>query len=391
MSNFAAMPDIHIHPTRYGYMAPSLNWAAKQISERTARCVVPGDIYHKDVIGDSTHTPGEVIDFAKEQLFYHEDSRTEWDLLDGNHDREEFNRGSALLCMKDMRNINVYFLPTVVGIGRALLYMMPWAHRGHEEVTMRAVENMVNAHRDQDERSGFPRAHILCAHVRVLDIELPDGSEYSEDKAEGFMVRPEWIDNHFDYCLLGDFHKRQEVIPGKGGYVGSLTQHTFKEEGYESGIEIVTIDEATLEISTEWLENPFARKHFTHEVTNLEEVHRIIDQRGLGTDFNRVKIKYMIDHTEESRQLWQQIQELCDKHSYIAKSSHAPVKLVELSVDVDTITGDDPEQAMDLWIDATKPTDQEQKDLWFGLGKIQGKDYSSKIDTVSKEPANAAS
>lgn len=252
-----------------GQVAISADWhlrgkdldaAFKQIHEMISIIIgrniktlfVAGDVFDKPNIGDSNAPTGDVAKIAVEIANLLCDQEISTHIIPGQHDFVGTypTAGNAQTIFRAHSPIILtYEKPHKVHYSGLHIGFIPWSW---------GPERFEDIGFLQDELD------LLVAHVSVVgavmsgDFTCPDegcGWRVSRSFLEGLKVKR---------FALGDFHKRQDLFSGRGGYVGAIRQLNHGEEGNPAGFEIWTPE--TNEV--EWIELDEAPRYRTVETAD---------------------------------------------------------------------------------------------------------------------------
>ncbi|HOG04565.1 MAG TPA: hypothetical protein PLL14_11330, partial [Accumulibacter sp.] len=176
-------------------------------------------------------------------------------MIPGNHDYSGPGRADALHVFDACENVTV---ARGVGFGGPVgvrVLCVPWLYtdKSFDEVVLDAASVPCD---------------LLLAHVQVRGalqnrrhaMEFGQPMKPYEPRPGDWSTTREFLASlpvrHF---ALGDFHMRQDLTDGRGGYVGALRQLDFGEEGNPAGFEIWD-SESNL---TEWIELDECPQHRT--------------------------------------------------------------------------------------------------------------------------------
>jgi len=248
--------DIHARGT-------DLEACRSQLAAMVAECVkrwvnlvtIAGDIFDRSSIGDSHASTGAiaaVVIGAVAELTKH---GIEVLMIPGNHDASGAGSADALHVFDGMKMVQVIRRPEWwCPKGNVNILCLPWSWLGRDPAD--AIGQ------------GFPAGvagsspSLLLAHLRVTGAKM--SSEFTcEPKPGDWQVSRGFLESlPFDHFALGDFHGRQDLTEGRGGYVGALRQLTFGEEGNPAGFEVWDTETN----ATEWVELDAAPRYRTLEI-----------------------------------------------------------------------------------------------------------------------------
>jgi hypothetical protein len=229
---------------------------------------IAGDVFERSTIGDnhaSTGAIAAVAIHAVKELTKHGISVI---MLVGNHDQSGAGSADALHIFDRMENVMIIRNPQFVDVGPLTFYALPWSWYGN---------NAEDYLKGQLLDAPTPRISLFLAHIQVIGSRM-SGSFTCDPKPGAWQVSRAFLENlPVDHFALGDFHARQELVAGKGGYVGALRQCNFGEggnvrltgmpyDGNPAGFEIWDSERNT----TEWVELGAAPKHITLKADGVD-------------------------------------------------------------------------------------------------------------------------
>lgn len=172
--------------------------------------------------------------------------------IPGNHDYKGPRPGGALSLLAEIGCYNVNG-PSVLNLWQTqeptvpCVAFLPWINVPDRPAT-EILRELCAAPVD-----------LLVGHVQVIGAKM-NGGAVCDGEARGWRIARADLEalpvRHF---ALGDFHGRQDLTGGRGGYVGALRQLNFGEEGNPAGFEIW--DSETN--AAEWIELDRAPRYVT--------------------------------------------------------------------------------------------------------------------------------
>lgn len=238
-AQFNAMRD---HFDMYGY--PTLLLAA-------------GDIFENPRVGDKKASVGAVEEVAIDcfdGIVNASKQCTGIILVPGNHDISGAGSKDALSSLSRRSGIWVQSACTVRRFGDVAVYSLPWIY-GSNKTPIQLINEMLL-------QESSARVKILLAHIQVIGSEKAKASLCEQKKGSWQITKEELEALPFDRFILGDFHRRQEVVPGRGGFAGALRQLSQSDSGNQAGFEIW--DSETGEVK--WVELNAAPRYRTLEI-----------------------------------------------------------------------------------------------------------------------------
>ena len=231
----------------------------------TAVCVA-GDIFDRENVADAR---ANVAAIAAPLVRLVRTSGLEWTIIPGNHDFSGPKRTPATELLRGAQ-VDLVNVPNTVGIFyggatpvRAVCLPWEYSNRNPEEVIAQLV---AKARAEQSPGTKL----LLLGHVQVVGGKL--NALRSHEAHGGWEISREFLEGlDVDHIALGDFHARQDLSNGRGGYIGALRQLNHGESGNPAGFEVW--DPATGE--TEWVELDAAPTYHTVEAFGNEDLERI--------------------------------------------------------------------------------------------------------------------
>ena len=240
-------------------------------------CFVAGDIYDRSNIVDASADAGAIIEAIKapllgERVFYN----PQFHFLVGNHDAPGAGGSDALWSLDGIEKINIIRRPQILtggcpGEDHFGVAMVPWVWRPkkspgelfaslHSDLSGRIaaeIESYKGCERppSEEDLEKNPSIKILTAHIQVIGAKM-SATETCEG-GKWAIGREELNSLDYDHFALGDFHGRQDLTDGRGGYIGALRQMSHGEEGNPRGFEI--FDTLTREVEWVDIDSPIYR------------------------------------------------------------------------------------------------------------------------------------
>lgn len=257
----ASLADLH-------FRGKDLPAAVNQLAAALAECrerdvdliLVAGDLFDKANVSDAHASTGAIAGALGDVLGEHIITHMGADIvaIPGNHDKAGAGSVDATRVLDPFPGLLIVREPgwsTRFGpSGAPSVFCLPWVYGADPAALLPSPEEILA-------RKG-PR--ILLAHVQVIGGKM---SGFVTCDKGSFAIGREVLDAlPFDRFALGDFHSRQDLFGGRGGYVGALRQLDHAEAGNPAGFEIweprrVGIDPA--EGSVEWIELDEAPRYRT--------------------------------------------------------------------------------------------------------------------------------
>ncbi len=225
----ACFADLHVSEKNLPSFRLAWEEATKALAERGVRVVaIAGDVFDN---GTEISHAGACFQALKCQMR----SDTNYFILPGNHDFKGPKIYDGLYGFDGMPNVKIMRGSLEVEYcGDVRIIALPWRW------------DRCDAEHFVPPKAGRPT--LFLAHLRVIGAKM--GNILYDDKPGEWRVSREWLENlPVDHIALGDFHRRQTLVEGKGGYVGCLRQTNYGESGYPTGFEIWDSDTN----ETEWV------------------------------------------------------------------------------------------------------------------------------------------
>lgn len=245
------------------FRGKDLDAANEQAAAMVMECVrrevdllcIAGDIFDRPAIGDNHASTGAVAEAAIRMVRELTKHGINVLMIPGNHDQSGAASADALHVFDGMPMVTAIREVSVFSISEECpaIFCMPWSWAGDDPT--RLVESAINLRKLKTDDKRL----MLLAHVQVAGARM-SGSFCCEPSPGKWQVSRAFLESlPVDHIALGDFHARQELVPGKGGYVGALRQLNFGEEGNPAGFEVW--DSKTNQ--TEWVELDAAPRYWT--------------------------------------------------------------------------------------------------------------------------------
>ena len=249
MSKIAQVADVHARGKDLPALRAQLAAMVIECNDRGVDLLcVAGDIFDNSAIQDAHASTGAIAQAVIAELYKLEPKIL---MIPGNHDAAGAGSADALHVFSDDYMGEVVREPSwrVFDFGLAV-FCVPWDWSGAPFPPLLEMKTFPDAQK-----------RLLLAHVQVVGSVMNGGHVCPDTPGRGkFQVRREYLaGSGFDHFALGDFHKRQDLTGGRGGYVGALRQCNFGEEGNPAGFEIWDTETNV----TEWIELDAAPRHKT--------------------------------------------------------------------------------------------------------------------------------
>lgn len=358
---FGCIGDLHLSGKRAEVLGPCMTWAKQEaLARKCYGIILAGDVFDKEAIGDAGNTPGDVADLFWNNLY---DPDLHYVMVSGNHDRDGPNRGSAIKIFNTHPNFSLGLSNIVSKLlfpeYNLTLHLIPWLYGAEIEERLRTLRSTRN--------ESNTAINILVAHCRVQGARMADQRIYNPDTDEGFCI-PKDILEQFDHLVLGDLHEYQEVIPGRGGYKGILTQTSYQDEGFPCGMSFLECDSSDHQnpVKEQWVECPVARRHETLVLREQRDVDELVEVVRLDSSIRR-RLRYHLDSSEASKRLQDYIIEQlpdCERDPILTVTR---TKRTEERID----QLDNEESALEFWIRSQDKSVEEATRLRRGLQELK--------------------
>ena len=197
---------------------------------------VAGDLFDRPTIGDQHASTGAIAGAAIEVVKRLTDAGIDVLMITGNHDQSGPGSADALHVFDGMDGVIVVRDTDVIALKGKMILCLPWQWNGDAERELSRFTNPTEP-------------MMLLAHVEVIGSRM-GGTRCCESSPGKWQISRQFLETlPVDHIALGHFHARQDLT-GRGGYIGSLRQCNFGEEGNAAGFEIWDTQTGL----TEWVE-----------------------------------------------------------------------------------------------------------------------------------------
>lgn len=269
----AISPDWHIGRELEHDAAQLGALVARCIREEVSAVLVPGDVFDRPNVCTPKYSTGAVQAVVADAIGRLVEADIKVTMIPGNHDKAGPGSEDCLRFLDVMApDVVVVREPKwlVDRCGVNVLYL-PWVYDADAEAVLRdLVAFGMQSGGVFGDGNAFSGLSLLMAHVQVIGARMAglrccDGGSW--------CVTREFLESlPFTRFALGDFHARQDLFDGRGGYVGALRQGNFGEEGNPQGFEIWDTDTGAVE----WIELYAAPMHETYRPTCPVELDTMI-------------------------------------------------------------------------------------------------------------------
>jgi DNA repair exonuclease SbcCD nuclease subunit len=244
-----------------------LDAATKQIHKMLDVCIdrgvkdifISGDIFNKATIHDDRGSTGLIGSVFSDWLGQCRRNEIHVLVTPGDHDIPGAGARSALGVFCGKPELTIVNIPFILKFKETedsfSVLAVPWQwspDRPAEEIILQALA----AH-------GKP-VDLMIGHLSIMggayNVKKSMDYESGGARARQWVVSREFLAGlPVKHIGLGDFHRRQDLADGRGGYIGAIRQLNFGEETNPAGFELWNpkTDE------TEWVELDEAPKHVT--------------------------------------------------------------------------------------------------------------------------------
>jgi DNA repair exonuclease SbcCD nuclease subunit len=264
------------------------------IQRRVSLLTVAGDVFDRPGIGDNHASTGAIAEVAIRHIKRLTDAGVNVLVIPGNHDQGGAGSAPATNVLLGIPGVYVVHEPGLTGsVCRDLVIVhIPWSW-GAEN-----AEQVIAKHVAYAVKSANGRKVVLLAHIQVVGARL--SGSFCCDPAPGqWQVSRGFLESlPVDRFVLGDFHARQDLTGGRGGYVGALRQLTFGEEANPAGFEIFDTETG----AAEWVELDAAPRYHSEMIAVCDDGrdHQFTTE-GLNGDNWRVRFDGNPDPVEVRR------------------------------------------------------------------------------------------
>lgn len=249
LANFS---DLHARGKDLDVFAEQLNAGFRIAKEKGCTgSALAGDIFDRGNIYDRKASTGEICDVVIDAFA---SCTHPIIVIPGQHDMTSNNNVTALTVVAKLPDVFVMNEPQWFkgfpiersGAQGLKIACVPWSWtESAEDVISRLVAM-------PEMKSG---KRLLLAHLQVVGA-IMSGTQTHEGGS--FSISRKYLDSlPFDRFAFADFHKRQDLTDGRGGFVGALRQVDFGEEGNPQGFEIWDTETGKVE----WIEIDCAPVH----------------------------------------------------------------------------------------------------------------------------------
>ncbi len=307
--------------------------------------IIVGDLFDDPNIASGGKSMGDILAVVKE-AFEIVTGHIPIHLIPGQHDKENETSRDALTAIEGMPNVHIYRQPTWAILHSAiqpksiLAAMLPWMYQNSSG---EALKNLLETKPDLDAPT------ILCGHLQVRGARMNSG--HPCDRGTYSISKAQLLAGKFDRYFLGDFHRRQDVTNGKGGYVGAPRQKNFSFAGDPPGFELWNSE--TDEV--EWIEIDECPRH---EILLWHEG----EPRPEPTPGYKTRIKTVgwiatdVDKMDADKEV-----------EFTVKTTHTESR-IEISA-LDELSGD-PKALLDLYLDQRRPDITNRAELFELLSDL---------------------
>ena len=214
---------------------------------------IAGDQFDRSSIGDNQASTGGIAAGLLMVLGEARAANMDVICIVGNHDQAGAGSLDAMHILDGRLGIHVArdAQSSCIEKDNVRFCCLPWQWSGDINSDWQTVCEQARGWNDQT---------VLLAHAQVIGAAYGAGGRACEPNDGKWQITRQMLEESpFDYIALGDFHKRQDLSGGRGGYVGALRQLNFGEEGNPAGFEVW--DSETNE--TGWVELDAAPRYRT--------------------------------------------------------------------------------------------------------------------------------
>jgi len=252
--------DWHIRGKDIAACRAQLRQFTKEVSRRQIDTVViAGDIFDNPNISDQYASMGAQVEVADEAMTALTAAVEDVIVIRGNHDQSGPGSADALhvfdpYILEENPKLSVIRNRDVLNRVSVYLACLPWQWDVGQGAAYE-IEGLLRHCRAESPS----RPIVLTGHVRIGGAKMSATQVCALKRGEWIIDRETLSAWPFDHVALGDFHARQDLTGGRGGYVGALRQCNFGEENNPTGFEVYD----TQARSTEWVNLDAAPIHKT--------------------------------------------------------------------------------------------------------------------------------
>lgn len=256
----AAFADLHARgKDLFAFKAQAAAALKKTRAMGIELCLLAGDINDNPNVCDSYAATGAV---EWETLHFIDHLPGEKIAIVGNHDVSGVGSADGLSFLRRRRGITVVSAPEVIEIGSEVhVYCLPWDWSGNN--ALEAIKAMPKRYLEKA---------VLLAHVQVTGARMNAAKTCEADAGKWQISRADLAALPFDRVFFGDFHARQDLTEGRGGYIGAFRQLNHGESENPAGFEVW--DSETGEV--EWVELDAAPKYRTIRAADIDDPQNIM-------------------------------------------------------------------------------------------------------------------
>ena len=242
--------------------------ASAQLGAFVAECVarkvelvaVAGDVFDESTIHDSRAGTGAVGKVLTATLTALDKANIPQVMIAGNHDASGAGQADALHVLDGRPMLTILrggggF--AVADFGAVEIIGVPWRWADPAD----AEPTIARAISERPDWGNVSAATLFLSHIQIVGGRMA-GSHTCSTRGEWRASRACLDALDVDHIALGDFHARQDLTGGRGGYVGALRQLNFGEEGNPAGFEVWDSESGAVE----WVELDAAPRYRTVEV-----------------------------------------------------------------------------------------------------------------------------
>jgi hypothetical protein len=271
----ASFADLHARGLDLGDFAAQWTAALNVCAARHVDLIlIAGDVFDRSNIGGGGASTGAVARAVIGPLDSLRHCLKRVIAIPGNHDQAGIGSVDALTVLEAMPTVQIARWPQWIQRGEVAVCCVPWSWSGENaEAAIRAA---------MKEKPGGSAKSILLAHLQVGGAKM--SATQTAKGADTWSVSRVFLESlPFDRVVLGDFHPRQDLTGGRGGYVGALRQLDHGEEGNPAGFEIWNSETNRVE----WVELDAAPRYRTVEIEHGQPIpkagpNEILRVRTLG-------------------------------------------------------------------------------------------------------------
>lgn len=260
------------------HIGRSIEHDAPQLMALVDRCIkdgvdvlmVAGDICDRPNACTPRHSTGAVQAIIADAVAKLSNADVQTIMVPGNHDKAGAGSEDCLRFLDVLRpDVIVVREPRWIEHSGVLSLCLPWVYGADAEAVIHDL--CENAPEEWIDARTILLAHVQVIGARMAGLRCCEGGSWS--------VTREFLEGlPFSRYALGDFHARQDLFDGRGGYIGALRQGNYGEEGNPQGFELWDSDTD----EAQWIDLYAAPMHETYRPGCPAELDAIASQPSIN-------------------------------------------------------------------------------------------------------------